>query len=291
MKSDEKYARRRLKTSYAAMVVSLTLVLLMLGSLGLILLYAKKISDYVKENIGINITIRENVREADILRLKKTIDASFYVKSSTYVSKEQAAKELKEDLGEDFIGFLGFNPLLPSIDVHVKAVYANSDSLTIIKNKLSGNPIIKEVFFQKSVIDIINQNVRKIGLVLTGFSTLLLVVAIALINNTIRLSVYSKRFILRSMLLVGATHGFISRPFIIRGILSGFIGSILALILLTLLIIVTSNQIPELIDLQDTNMFAILFGIVLFLGVIISWLSNYFAVRKYLYIKPDNLYS
>lgn len=273
------------------MVVSLTLVLLMLGSLGLILLYAKKISDFVKENIGITVTLNESIREADILRLKKTIDASVYVKSSEYISKEQAVAELKEDLGEDFISFLGFNPLLPSIDIHVKAVYANSDSLTVIKNKLSGNPIIKEVYFQKSVIDIINQNVKKIGLVLTGFSTLLLIVAIALINNTIRLSVYSRRFILRSMLLVGATHGFISRPFILRGIISGLIGSFFALGLLTLIIIVSSDQIPELVDLQDTNMFISLFGIVLFLGVVISWLSNYFAVRKYLYIKPDNLYN
>jgi len=273
------------------MVISLTLVLLMLGSLALILMYAKKISDYVKENIGMTITIKENVKEADILRLKKTLDAAVYVKSSVYVTREQAAEELKKDLGEDFVSFLGYNPLLPNIDVYVRAVYANNDSLAVIKRKLSANPIIKEVFYQRSVIDVINKNVSKIGLVMSGFSIILLVVAVALINNTIRLAVYSKRFIIRSMLLVGATHGFISKPFILRGILSGMIGSVLAIILLALLIILASQQVPELIDLHHPVIFAILFGFVLLLGILISWLSNYFAVRKYLFIKYDNLYS
>jgi cell division transport system permease protein len=288
-KEDNIY-KKRLKGSYITTVVSLSLVLFMLGLLGLIILHTKKLSDYVKENIGFSIIMKDGVKDAGIIRLQKILDATEYVKSTEYITKEEAAKEFEKELGEEFTQFLGYNPLLPTIEVRFKAEYANNDSLTIIKQKILANPNVKEVFYQESLVDVVNKNVRKISAIVLGFSLLLLIIAIALINNTIRLSVYSKRFIIRSMQLVGATHRFISKPFIMLGIIHGIIGAILAIALLIGVIYLSQRELPELIELQDIDLFLSLFGMVILSGILISWLSNYFAVRKYIRIKTDYLY-
>jgi cell division transport system permease protein len=287
---DEKYNKRRLKGSYFTTIVSISLVLFMLGLVGLIILHSKKLSDYVKENIGFSIIMKENVKEAGIIKLQKILDATPYVKSTHYITKEEAGKVFAEELGEDFTSFLGYNPLLPTIEVRFRAEYANNDSLTIIKDKILANNNVKEVWYQESLVDLVNKNVQKIGFILLGFSGLLLIIAIALINNTIRLSVYSKRFIIRSMQLVGATRNFISKPFIMKGILQGIISALIAIALLVGIIYISQREMPELINLQELDLFLSLFGIVILLGVIITWLSNYFAVRKYIKIKSDNLY-
>ena len=289
-RQEEKYYRKRLQSSYITTVVSITLVLFMLGLLGLIILHSKKLSDYVKENIGFSVIMKDKIKEAGIIKLQKILDATEYVKSTKYITKEEAAKEFTEELGEDFISFLGYNPLLPTIEVRFKAEYANNDSLTIIKEKILANNNVKEVFYQESLVDVVNKNVRKIGIIILGFSALLLIIAIALINNTIRLSVYSKRFIIRSMQLIGATRRFISKPFILMGIVHGIVGAFIAIILLSGIIYISQRELPELINLQDIDMFLSLFGIVILLGVLISWLSNYFAERKYIRIKTDHLY-
>lgn len=289
-KHEEKYYRKRLQSSYITTVVSVSLVLFMLGLLGLIILHAKKLSDYVKENIGFSIIMKDNVKEAGIIKLQKILDATEYVKSTKYITKEEAAKEFAAELGEDFTSFLGYNPLLPTIEVRFKAEYANNDSLAIIKKDILGDSNVKEVFYQESLVDVVNKNVKKISFILFGFSLLLLVIAIALINNTIRLSVYSKRFIIRSMQLVGATRRFISRPFIMIGILQGVIGAIVAILLLIGIIYIAQRELPELVSLQDIDMFLSLFGMVILAGILISWLSNYFAVRKYIRLKTDSLY-
>ena len=289
-KVEEKYTRRRYQSSYVTTVVSITLVLLMMGILALVILHAKKLSDYVKENIGFRIYMKENVKEAGIIQFQKILDATPYVKSTEYITPEQAAKELSKSLGEDFIGFLGYNPLPPSIDLRIKAEYANVDSLARIEQKIMLNDNVKEVFYQKSLVHLINQNIRKISMVLLAFSALLLLVTIALINNTIRLSVYSRRFLIRSMQLVGATQVFIRRPFIWQGILQGFYSAVIAIILLATILYFSRQEIPELINLQDIGLYLSLFGFVILLGIVISWLSTYFAVRKYLRIKEDNLY-
>jgi cell division transport system permease protein len=287
---EEKYARRRLKGSYITTVVSISLVLFMLGLLGLIILHTKKLSDYVKENIGFSIIMKENVKEAGIIQLQKILDATAYVKSTEYVTKEEAAQQFRDELGEDFTSFLGYNPLLPTIEVRFKADYANNDSLAIIKDKILANNNVKEVWYQESLVDVVNSNLRKIGLIILGFSSLLLFISIALINNTIRLSVYSKRFIIRSMLLVGATRSFISKPFIWKGIIQGIAGAFLAIFLLVGLIYLSLKELPELINIQDIDLYLSLFGIVVLLGILITWFSNYFAVRKYIKIKTDFLY-
>ena len=287
---EEKYNRRRLRGSYITTVVSISLVLFMLGLLGLIILHAQKLSDYVKENIGFSIIMKDNVKEAGIIQLQKILDATPYVKSTKYITKEQAAEEFAKELGEDFTSFLGYNPLLPTIEVRFNAEYANNDSLTIIKDKILDNANVKEVWYQESLVDVVNKNVRKIGIIILGFSGLLLLISIALINNTIRLSVYSKRFLIRSMQLVGATRRFISKPFILKGIVQGIFGAILAVILLGGIVYISQREVPELVSLQDIDLYLSLLGIVILLGIIITWLSNYFAVRKYIKIKSENLY-
>lgn len=289
-KQEIKYTKRRLRSSYLTTIVSISLVLFMLGLLGLIVLHAKKLSDFVKENIGFSVIIKENVKEAKIIEMKKYLDASRFVKSTEYITREKAAEDLTKDLGEDFIGFLGYNPLLPSIDIRLKAQYANVDSLEIIEQQLISDPNVKEVFYQKSLVHLVTQNIRKISFVLLGFSGLLLIIAIALINNTIRLSVYSKRFLIKSMQLVGATQFFIRKPFVISGVINGLISAFIAIVLLLGILYFSQKEIPEMINLRDIDLFLTLFGFVTLLGIIISWLSTYLAVRKYLRIKTDDLY-
>ncbi|MFO8234504.1 MAG: permease-like cell division protein FtsX [Bacteroidales bacterium] len=287
---EAKITKRRLRSSFLTSVVTVSLVLFLLGVLGLLVFNAKILSDYVKENIGFSIILKEGVKEVEIKRLQKVLDASEYVKSTEYITKEEAAEELKQELGEDFIDFLGYNPLLASIDVHLNAQYANPDSLEIIKNDLKKYDHIKEVFYQKSLVQLVNQNIQKIGLFIIAFSGFLFLVAIALINNTIRLSIYSKRFIINTMQLVGATRRFIRRPFIFRGIMQGVYASIVAMLMLSGVIYFFQHEFDNIITLQDVEVIAPLYGAVLLVGMLISWLSTFFAVNKYLYIKIDKLY-
>jgi len=289
-RADNKVESRRLRNSYFSTVLSISLVLFMMGLLGLIVLHAKKLSDHVKENIGFSIYLKENVKEVDIAKLQKTLDAEVYVKSTSYITSEEAAIELKAELGEDFVSFLGYNPLLSSIDVHLNAAYANRDSITWIKQELAENSKIKEVHYQESLVRLVNENIKKISLIILGFSGLLMLIAIALINSSIRIAIYSKRFLIRSMQLVGATRGFIRRPIVLKGITHGVYGAIIAIALLVSLIYYAQQQLPELVQLQDLKIFGTLFGLVVLLGIIISWISTYFAVNKYLGMKPKHLY-
>lgn len=284
------YSKRKLVGASITTVVSLSLVLFMLGLLGIIILNTNKLSDNLKENIGIQIILNETAKEADIQHLTKMLDISDYVKSTEFITKEDAAKRLQEDLGEDFIDFLGYNPLLPSINVHVKAAYANTDSLAMIEKELLGSKLVKEVVYQKSLVTMINENVKKISLVILIFSGLLMVIALALINNTIRLSIYSKRFIIKTMQLVGATQSFVRRPFVLKGIKHGIYGATIAILMLIGVLYFAQKQLPELAELQDEKMLLTLFGLVIILGIIISWISTSLAVRKYLRLKADDLY-
>ncbi len=286
----DKYSKRKLVGSSITTVVSLSLVLFMLGLLGIIILNTNKLSDNLKENIGIQIILNETAKETDIQHLTKMLDISDYVKSTEFITKEDAAKRLQEDLGEDFIDFLGYNPLLPSINVHVKAAYANTDSLSMIEKELIESKLVKEVVYQKSLVSMINENVKKISLVILIFSGLLMVIALALINNTIRLSIYSKRFIIKTMQLVGATQSFVRMPFVLKGIKHGIYGATIAILMLIGVLYFAQKNLPELVELQDEKMLATLFGLVIVLGIIISWISTSLAVRKYLRLKADDLY-
>jgi cell division transport system permease protein len=244
----------------------------------------------VKENIGFQVILRDNVKEVDIQKMLKNLDASDYVKSTEFITKEEAADRLQKDLGEDFISFLGMNPLHPSINVHLRAQYANSDSLVWIEKEMLESNLVQEVVYQPSLIRQVNENVKAISLGVLVISALLMVIALALINNTIRLSIYSKRFLIKTMQLVGATQGFIRRPFVLTGIRHGIYGAIIAILLLIGFLYVLQKQLPELASLQDEKMLASLFGIVIVLGIVITWISTSMAVRKYLRLRSDDLH-
>lgn len=289
-KQEEKYNKRRLKSTYITSVISTSLVLFMLGILGMIILHAQKISNQVKENIGFSIYMKEEAKESDILMFQKSVDIKDFTKSTEYITKEKAAADLSKDLGEDFINFLGYNPLTAKIDVKLKAAYANNDSLSKIEKDLVKNPVVKEVYYQKSLVQVVNDNVKRISIFILSFSSLLLIIAIALINNVIKLSVYSKRFLIKTMQLVGATQSFIRRPFIIKGVLSGIYGALVSIIFLTGILYLAQDNFPEIFNIQDIDLYLIVFGTVIILGVIFSWISTFFAVRKYLNMKTDSLY-
>ena len=287
---EDSASSKKTKTIYISTVISISLVLLMLGLLGLILVHGKNLSNYVKENIVLNVIINEGTKEVEVLSLQKEIETNPKIKSTQYISKELAARNLTEDLGEDFIKFLGYNPLLSSIDVYLKADYTNPKSIELLSILLKNNPLVNEVRYQKSLIENINQNIRTISIVLLSFGAVLLIIAIGLINNTIRLAIYSQRFLIRSMQLVGATRGFIRWPFILYGILHGLIAGLIAVVLLIGTLYFSQQQIPELIILRNYYEFGIVFLGVIGVGVLISGFSTFFAVTKYLKIKSNNLY-
>lgn len=288
--AEENIRKRRLQASYVTSIISITLVLFMLGLLGLIILHGRKLSDFVRENISITVLLKEDVSDDMVLNFRQRLEKSGYVKSSRYITREEAAKELTQDLGEDFVQFLGYNPLPPTIDLQLKSEYANTDSIARIEKKLVANRMVKEVVYQKSLIDEVNANIHKITLVILGFSLILLLIAVILISNTIRLSVYSRRFLIRSMQLVGATAGFIRKPFVYRGMLHGLYAGLISVALLIGTLFLVRERMPEIKNLENIRQLGIFFLIILFLGVILSGLSTFFAVRRFLRMKSDTLY-
>ena len=274
-------------------MMSIVLVLFLLGMFALLMMHAQKLSNYLKENIGFEVVMNSNAKESSILNLQKELEAMPAVKSTEYITKDEAIRRLSEDLGEDFLQWLGNeeNPLLPSIEVRFNAEWANSDSLSIIEAQLVKNPNVKEVYYQKSLVNLIDQNVRRIGLALMVASIVLLFIAIALIRNTLRLSVYAKRFLVRSMLLVGATASYIRRPFIKSGITQGFFGALIADVLLFLLLYGLSKRLPELALVQDYRIIIGIFIGIIVLGMLLGGLSTRAALRKYLRADVDRLYA
>lgn len=289
-KSEERFQKRRLRSSYLSVILSVSLVLFTLGILGLVILYAQKLSTQVKESIGFTIYLNDDVKELDVTRLQQAIELSDYALETTYISKEEAVEILKADLGEDFMQYLDYNPLLASIDVKLNAEYAHPDSLANITAQLRRSSKIKEIDYQESLIQMVQDNIQRLGVLLFSFSLLLLIVAIALINNSIRLSIYSKRFLIKSMQLVGATQGFIRRPFIRQGVVHGIYSALIAILLIMGVMYYSQQYLPDLIQIQDIEILAYLFVIVLILGIVISWLSTSLAVRKFLRTRSDKLY-
>ncbi len=274
-------------------MMSIALVLFLLGVFALLMMHAQKLSNHLKENIGFEVVMNSNVKEANILRLQAELDSMPAVKSTEYITKEEAIRRLSEDLGEDFLQWLGNeeNPLLPSIDVRFNADWANNDSLNLIQAQLQKNKDVKEIYYQKSLVYLINQNVNRIGIALIIASLVLLIIAITLIRNTIRLSIYSKRFLVRSMQLVGATPAYIRRPFIGSGITQGFFGALLADALLALLLYGLTKRLPELTFVQDYRIIIGIFVGIIILGILLGGLSTRSALRKYLNADVDQLYA
>lgn len=281
---------KKTKTIYISTVFGIAMVLLMIGLLGLLLVDANNLSRYVKENIVLNIFVDEGAHETDVLQLQKQLDANPIVKQTQYVSKELAARNLQKDLGEDFVKFLGYNPLSQSLDVYLKAEYANNTDIDKFKADLLKNPLIKEVKYQRSLVDQMNQNLTSISLIILAFAAIFVILSVALINNTIRLAIYSQRFLIKSMQLVGATKNFIRKPFLLYGIWHGILGALIAIIILMGTLYLAEKQIPDLVILQNYTEFGIVFLIVIGLGIFISGFSTFLAVNKYLRLKIYNLY-
>lgn len=289
-KKDSTTYSKRIRSSYITSIISISLVLLLLGLVGLLLINGRNIRKQVMESIGFNVILKENVKEADIYQLQKILDAREYILSTEFITKEEAALETEQMLGEDFIGFLGYNPLPPSIRVRLHQPWANPDSVMKIEQDLLQYDSIEEVYYKKSLLYAVNENIRQITLVILGFSILLTLISVTLINNTIRLSIYSKRFIINTMQLVGATRIFIRKPFLFRSAASGFTGSLIALALIFLLVYLLQEEFEGVISLRDYDMLAILALGVIIMGVVINWISTFFAVNRYLDIKTDKLY-
>ena len=277
--TSDSITKRKYYSSYITTIISISLVLFTIGVISVILLNAQRLSQYAKENIGFSVFILDDQREADILQLQKTLDKAEYVKETKFVSKEEAAEILRKDLGDDFVDFLGFNPLLASIEIALQADYATVDSIGTIETELLKNPIVKEVYYQKSLIQAVNNNVRKISIVLIVMALVFFLISVILINNTIRLSLYSKRTQIHTMQLVGATDAFIRKPFIVQTGFAGFISALIAVFVLVFFALILQQELNEFITFQDLGIVLIVLVVV---GILISAGSAYYSLQRYL---------
>jgi cell division transport system permease protein len=284
------FSKTRLRSSYLTLVISVSLVLFLLGVLGLVLINARELSDYFRESLSFSVMLDDEAKEADIRMLQKDLDAKAYVKSTEYVSKDEAAAKIKEDLGEDFINFLGDNPLPPSIDVYLYAGFTSPDSVAKIEKYVLEYPFVKEVYYQESLLFLINENVKKISLFLLVISTFLFLIALTIINNTIRLSIYSRRFIIRTMQLVGATRGFIRLPFLIQSAFHGLLAALIAMSLLMGFVYLIEKEFFMMFTFESTKLLLLLGVSIIITGIFINIISTFFSVNRYLSITEDKLY-
>ncbi|GAB4448345.1 MAG: permease-like cell division protein FtsX [Bacteroidia bacterium] len=281
---------KNFQPSSITVIISLSLVLFMLGLTSLLIYNAQKLTNSIKENIGFQIYLKDSIPENIVHDLQTELSQMPFTRNIQYISKEEAAEQLKKDLGEDFISFLGYNPLSAYIDIKLNAPYANNDSLQKIERILSDKPYVKEISYQKNLIDKINKNARIIVLYLLFFGILLLIIAVTLINNTIRLSIYSKRFLIRTMYLVGATKFFIGKPFIIKSIIQGIIASFISALMIVGIWYITTQYIPQILNLQSTLMWIITFSSIFIAGIIIAAISAWLSVSYYLKLQHSDLY-
>ncbi len=290
MSTDPKKPVKRSKPSQVYGIVGITAVLLLLGILGMVVLNAHAIAQYFRENIEITIILKDEVKDADIIKLQQDIESAPYSKRVEFVSKSMAADRFKESFDEQFEDVLGYNPLFASFDLRLFSSYAQQDSIEPIKQNLERYSAVKEVYYQKNLVQLINKNVRNVSIAIIVFSLLFFFIAITLIDNTIRLMMYSQRFIIRSMQLVGATRKFITRPFITQSINNGLISAFVAIAILALITIYIQNSFPELTVLRDIIRFVIVAVLIFAVGIFISWWSTKRSVKKYLKMKLDDLY-
>lgn len=280
---------RRKRVSYFSPFVSITLVLFLTGLFSLLLLYADELKTYLKENVQVSLIFREEAKDADIIRLQKMLENESYVSRTNFISKEDAKEIMTQELGEDAEEILGFNPFPASLDVYFISDYASVDSIEVFKRKIATNNMIKEISYQRVILEKIDRNIRIGGIVILVFMLTFLTIAIVLINNTIRLTMYSKRFLIKSMQFVGATQGFIKWPFINKAITMGFFGAIIAIIVLTGLLYFIDTKISyDLIGNIQTKILMAVF--LLIFGIFITVISSYYSIRKYLKSKLDDLY-
>lgn len=288
--SFDKYQKRKLISSYISVVISIALVLFLLGCLGLLVINSKKVADHFKEQVVMTIYLNDTAKEVEVNQLKKSLAMAEYSKEATYVSKEEAAEMMKAETGEDFMDFVGYNPLKNSIDVYLKADFVTTEKLSEISETLSTKSFIEEIRYDNDLVELMNDNVKKISVWVLIISGLFTLIAVLLINSSIRLAVYSKRFIIKTMQMVGATKSFIRRPFVWKSVQLGIIGAIVALVGMAAVLYYLDITFPELELLRNTVMIAGLFVGVFVLGVIITWISTFIATQRFLNLKTDQLY-
>ena len=288
--SFDKYQKRRLISSYFSVVLSISLVLFLLGLLGLLVLNTKKVADHFKEKIALTVYLKDTAKEVEITQLKQSLSLAEYTKSAAYISKEQAAEEHSATIGENFMEFLGYNPLQNSIDVYLLADYVSPEKLDEITAEILTKNIVEEVAYDKPLIALLNDNVKKISLWVLIISGLFTFIAVLLINSSIRLSVYAKRFTIKTMQMVGATKHFIRKPFIWKSVRLGLVGAVLAMIGMAIVLFYLNRSFPELQLLQDKLLLGVLFGFIFLMGLFITWISTFFATQRFLNLRTDDLY-
>jgi len=289
-KAENKIMRRRLMNAYLSSVISISLVLLLVGVASMLLVNAKSVSDYFKENMQVSVLMKQNVTDEAALEYKDDLDDARYIKSTTFISKEQGQRELAAQLGEDFLDVFETSPIPVSIDVTLDADYVSADSIEIVKAEISESPLVEEVVYQRSLVDALNANLSRISLILGVFIALLLFISFVLINNTVRLNVFARRFTIHTMKLVGATRSFIRAPFLVQSAFQGIFAAFIAIIVLVGLLFLMRSSFAELFEIFRLDLLLVVIGIVIASGLIICLVSTYFVVNKLISLRKDELY-
>ncbi len=288
--SFDKFQKRRLLSSYFSVVLSIFLVLFLLGVLGFFIINSKKLADDFKEEIAMTVFFKNEANDTIVKAFGTELKAARFAKSFAYVSKEAAAKQHSDIIGEDFMTFLGENPLQNSYDIHLKANFVERDSIAKIEASLRKNAMVSDIVYDKQLVNLVNDNIKKVSMWILIASGLLTIIAVLLINSSLRLSIYSNRFIIKTMQMVGATKSFIRKPFVMRSIKLGMIGAGLAVLALLALLIYLDNTYPSLGILNDPLLIALVLISIFGIGVLITWLSTYFATQRFLNLRTDDLY-
>ena len=288
--SFDKFQKRRLISSYFSVVLSIFLVLFLLGLLGLFIINSNKLANDFKEKIAMTVFFENAAKDTTLVKFGKELKVAPYAKSMVYVTKEQAAKQHTDIIGEDFMTFLGENPLQNSYDIHLKADYVEKDSIAKIEAKLRENPMVSDIVYDKQLVNLVNDNIKKVSmwiLIISGFLTF---IAVLLINSSLRLSIHSNRFIIKTMQMVGATKAFIRKPFVTRSIKLGVMGAVLAILALIGVLLYVESKFPDLGILENKGLIGIVLLAVFGVGILITWLSTHFATQRFLNLRTDDLY-
>ncbi|UFH47475.1 permease-like cell division protein FtsX [Flavobacterium galactosidilyticum] len=288
--SFDNFQKRRLISSYFSVVLSVFLVLFLLGILGLFIINSKKLANDFRENIAMTVFFKNEANDSILKNFGTELKANRFVKSYNFVAKDAAAKQHTDIIGEDFMTFLGENPLQNSYDIHLKADYVVKDSIAKIETSLRKNAMVSDIVYDKQLVNLVNDNIKKVSswiLIISGF---LAIIAVLLINSSLRLSIHSNRFIIKTMQMVGATKSFIRKPFVMRSIKLGMIGAVLAVLALIGVLLYVQSNFPGLGILDDKASIGMILLAVLGVGVLITWLSTYSATQRFLNLRTDDLY-